>query len=422
MKYLRLRTMFVFLVLFQLLCAISTAQGQHPPIVQRANADLEQGNYEQAAALYQDALDHPPPEYGEMPAQYKSYLCANIGICFVKLQRFEMAIAALNQGVSFDPKNAWAYGWLGVAYNFDEKFAEAIPNCQKAIELSPDECSNYAGLALANNRLGQYDAAQQAIDAGRGKTCARDDKQLLENSQLEIYLAKRMYVEANRAVGERKLIGVDLRAIAGIVQIRYVFPNGPAQLAGLQAGDVVMAIDEKPVDSIQTFSTIIDGAPPGSTLPFRVTRNGSVVEGNVIIGIPANLPELAAAANSPAPAAPSPPTVSPSPPTAAPRILTINRVDVKPSTVAPGERFSLEVSYTAPAKSTVSFSYSIRSGQQKLFTSGRQMLEGGSPEAMVIKKTLTATKTPGNYTIEVQMSSNEARAAREAALTVEPRK
>jgi hypothetical protein len=46
------------------------------------------------------------------------------------------------------------------------------------------------------------------------------------------------------------------------------------------------------------------------------------------------------------------------------------------------------------------------------------MLEGGSPEAMVIKKTLTATKTPGNYTIEVQMSAEEAKAARETALTV----
>jgi hypothetical protein len=49
------------------------------------------------------------------------------------------------------------------------------------------------------------------------------------------------------------------------------------------------------------------------------------------------------------------------------------------------------------------------------------MLEGGSPEAMVIKKTLTATKTPGNYTIEVQMSLNEATITREATLTIERR-
>ena len=419
----------ITLLLLNVVCGSPSIQGQQPPVVQqqppvvqKAIAEHEKGNFKEAALLYQDALDHPPPEYGEMPSKYKSYLYTQIGNCFANLDQYEEAIAALNKGISFNPNNAAAYSWLGFAYHRDGKFAEAVASWQKAIELDPNNCGYYSGLAVSSSRTGQFDVTQQVIDGSRGKTCADEDQRILKGTQALIYLAKRMYVEAHNAVGEQKLIGVDLRVTAGAIKIGYLFLNGPAQLAGLEVDDAVESVNEHPIKSVQELVEAINAVPFGSTAEVRVNRNGCVLEKHVIVGIPANLPELAAAANKSiaGPGASRPSTNTPAdsvPDTAAPA-LVINRVVVKPPTVKPGERFIFEVSYTATAKGTISFSYTISSGERTLFKSPLQTLEGGSREAMLVTKTLTA-REPGKYKIRVQMSLDKVRITREVELIVE---
>lgn len=53
-----------------------------------------------------------------------------------------------------------------------------------------------------------------------------------------------------------------------------VRPNTPAAKAGLEAGDVIVAIDNKPVDDNQTLTTRIGLMPPGTKVDMTVLREG----------------------------------------------------------------------------------------------------------------------------------------------------
>ena len=68
---------------------------------------------------------------------------------------------------------------------------------------------------------------------------------------------------------EAKRIGA--RVAHGAVVAR-VFSGSPAQTAGLQPGDVITAIDGKPVDSREQFSTYTATASPGQPLQLSVVR------------------------------------------------------------------------------------------------------------------------------------------------------
>lgn len=60
-----------------------------------------------------------------------------------------------------------------------------------------------------------------------------------------------------------------------MTQINMVFSGSPAEKAGLQPGDVVLAIDGQPVNLIQ-FSEIIKDSP-GKELVFKVRREGRIL-------------------------------------------------------------------------------------------------------------------------------------------------
>ena len=64
-------------------------------------------------------------------------------------------------------------------------------------------------------------------------------------------------------------------APGGGAQIASVVPGGPAAGAGLQAGDVVTAIDGKAVNGPTDLSTAINGKAPGDHVSLTVQRGGS---------------------------------------------------------------------------------------------------------------------------------------------------
>lgn len=51
-------------------------------------------------------------------------------------------------------------------------------------------------------------------------------------------------------------------------------PNGPADKAGIQSGDVIVSVDGKTVASAEDLGTILAGLKPGDQVPVVVDRNG----------------------------------------------------------------------------------------------------------------------------------------------------
>jgi serine protease Do len=57
--------------------------------------------------------------------------------------------------------------------------------------------------------------------------------------------------------------------------VSRVFPGSPAASAGLRIGDVITAVDGKPVDSREAFSTFIATARAGQPVSVTLSRNGN---------------------------------------------------------------------------------------------------------------------------------------------------
>jgi serine protease Do len=91
----------------------------------------------------------------------------------------------------------------------------------------------------------------------------------------------------------------DLAAALGIAANRGEFvqsvqPGEPAELAGLQAGDVVLRVDGKEVTRDQTLSFIVANIPPGRRIDLQVIRDGEQRTIPVTVGRRPSEEELAA--------------------------------------------------------------------------------------------------------------------------------
>ena len=56
------------------------------------------------------------------------------------------------------------------------------------------------------------------------------------------------------------------------LRITGLYEHSPAALAGLQAGDIIMALDDTPIDTFETLSAIIDEKEPGDIIKIRYAR------------------------------------------------------------------------------------------------------------------------------------------------------
>lgn len=66
--------------------------------------------------------------------------------------------------------------------------------------------------------------------------------------------------------------------------VNSVEKGGPADKAGLEAGDVILLFDGKPVRSSTDLPRMVEGAKPGSRANLQVWRRGSKLELSVIVG------------------------------------------------------------------------------------------------------------------------------------------
>lgn len=71
--------------------------------------------------------------------------------------------------------------------------------------------------------------------------------------------------------------------------VQSVMPDGPSDRAGLRRGDLVIAVDDRPVQDPQALLEVVDAASLGTPLPLKLLRNGREITLSVK---PAPLSEL----------------------------------------------------------------------------------------------------------------------------------
>ena len=73
----------------------------------------------------------------------------------------------------------------------------------------------------------------------------------------------------------RPYIGLSGTATAGGLQVTDVYPDGPADLAGVQVDDLVETIDGHPVHSLTDLLSEVEGHAPGESVTLSILRAGS---------------------------------------------------------------------------------------------------------------------------------------------------
>ncbi|MEE4278830.1 MAG: trypsin-like peptidase domain-containing protein [Halieaceae bacterium] len=74
------------------------------------------------------------------------------------------------------------------------------------------------------------------------------------------------------------------RARAPQLLVRAVAPEGPADRAGLRAGDIITHFDDEPVGDIRLSMYEVSLLRPGDRLPITVSRDGDTLELSAVIG------------------------------------------------------------------------------------------------------------------------------------------
>ncbi|MEZ5988667.1 MAG: M28 family peptidase [Planctomycetota bacterium] len=89
-----------------------------------------------------------------------------------------------------------------------------------------------------------------------------------------------------RASGPRPYLGTipDYVEGKGGVKLSGVTPGSPVAQAGLEAGDVIVGVDDKKVDDIYDFSYALQAMKPGQKIVLRVRRGGKVLRFDCVVG------------------------------------------------------------------------------------------------------------------------------------------
>ncbi|WP_416351200.1 trypsin-like peptidase domain-containing protein [Alteromonas sp. 14N.309.X.WAT.G.H12] len=82
--------------------------------------------------------------------------------------------------------------------------------------------------------------------------------------------------------GQLGFIGSEIRDSPGI-EVTAVAANSPADRAGLQAGDIIMAIDGIRLESASKTLDMIAETQPGTTLELEISRNGESLSINAVV-------------------------------------------------------------------------------------------------------------------------------------------
>ncbi len=83
--------------------------------------------------LYEEAAKH---YYSALQMRPHSTLASNLGLCYERLGKTEMALEAYQKAVALNPNNAFVYSNLGFLFFRKEDYESALENAEKSIAIN----------------------------------------------------------------------------------------------------------------------------------------------------------------------------------------------------------------------------------------------------------------------------------------------
>lgn len=136
-----------------------------PTIWKEARNHIEQGNYEKAIEIYKYVLIR----FGEN-AIVVERANANLGDIYLTLRKPHLAEIHIKKAIKRNPKKPDYHYLLGFIYSTQNRWREAIPEFEAAVENDPDNAEFLRGLGWAQLNAG---------DKSKGIECLNKAKELV---------------------------------------------------------------------------------------------------------------------------------------------------------------------------------------------------------------------------------------------------
>lgn len=128
------------------------------------------------------------------------------------------------------------------------------------------------GYAHAQQQYGHPSFANQGNQSGNSYSRGSRSTSSSQNDQSQ---DNPRYSEGYRGSRDRAFLGVTLDENArDHVRVSGVYPNSPAEQAGIRRGDVIVAIDDQDVQSSRDLQHLLSQYDPDDDLSISVDRNG----------------------------------------------------------------------------------------------------------------------------------------------------
>jgi len=86
---------------------------------------------------------------------------------------------------------------------------------------------------------------------------------------------------AGRAVTKEDAAAYNLKVG---VYVSTLTPNGPAHMAGINVGDIVVECEGEPIETVDDINDIKNKKAPGDTIKLKIYRKGQYIDISVILG------------------------------------------------------------------------------------------------------------------------------------------
>ena len=221
-----------------------------------------------------------------------------LGQCYQSLEDYETALKYNLKFAELQPRNsdAWLpHNRLGWNYYYLQMYYDAIEQFKESINIKPVFYS-YIGLCKIYQALGEYEKTREILNTimNRAETDAeKNDVKFMLGFN---HVAQGRYDDAFKVFGMKNTLGIEIRTVKDGERITNVLKNGPADLAGLINGDVLIEYAGIPLHGKSTaeFITGIIPQPPfGSKVKIKVYRDGYVEDKHLYVGLSPEIYNLA---------------------------------------------------------------------------------------------------------------------------------
>ncbi len=337
----------------------------------------------------------------------KSMLAHNrLGECHLGLGDHGAAIAAFKKANSLQ-ENSASHVLIGRALMAQNKRAEAFKSFERAAKIDPDAAwIVHEAKARIERAEGRPEAAAGFLTRAIEAAALPLIRSQLTDDLVALFLEIGDHPRAAALYGDRRWIGVTISRTARGFEIADVVKNGPADLAGLIVGDILLDFEGLPLAGVEAsrfIGELLGSVPHGGIAKLKIERQGRSLDMAVVVGLSPELPRLAREAASVKPAATSSPPASDAP------AIVIAGLAVNPSPVAAGGDFAVDIRFTitvpsGPADLPVTLTCAITQKGETVYEPAPASFEAPNGRPFEVSRKLSAGTRSGDYVIRVHLA------------------